>query len=431
GSARPGLALSRVFDERDHPTSVALRGLADRTDEPLVRWNLVRWLGNPVTARAAARGFHRLRDASAYAETLVDGHLLLAPRRRRLLRTAARPLQCLPELAEAIKLPFRSQAWLPELVLRLDISARSRVGMLADMIALPSPVARIKCVAALLTQSPDRTAATLETFAHDRAGVVARLAMHGLVGCGRLPDDQLERLEATPHPAIRTRARRTLLARSAASYFTRWLLVPEAVRVAAGRRMLAEERGPFLAGLQRCLAEGGEAGLAAIMLVRRFRLERAVTAALCRAASAGDARLASAAVAALPAAGGDDATRRVEAALEEEVRPRVRANAVEAIARMMAREAVHRLAPWIDNPDNRVRANAIRALRRYDDGRAAPALRRMLDDGDPLHRVSGIWVARTTRDPAIRGRLRTMAMTDPHGEIRTRARRAALLLDAD
>ncbi len=75
--------------------------------------------------------------------------------------------------------------------------------------------------------------------------------------------------------------------------------------------------------------------------------------------------------------------------------PRVRANALEALARlpMSAKDAIELFFPYLGDKNNRVRGNAIVAFYPHDHKRAIEELRKMIASDRALDRATAAWVA--------------------------------------
>lgn len=426
---RPGPSVTRLLDEEDHPLPLALRGVAERIGEPLVRGNLIRWLGFEPLAGSVARWLHRLDGPEAWGDALHTGHLLLAPRRRRRLRQVDRPLQCLPALTAGVALPSRSQAWVAALVGGLGLSTRARHQRLADMIAMPWPIARLRSLLILLGQQSGRAMEAIKPFCLDRDHAVARAAAQPFLA-DRAPADPalLVKLERSEHASVSRRAMAKLARSSVAGFFQRWHRMSGDEQRAAALCLLARSRGRFVAGLRAVLREGDvDDQLEAVLLARRLRLVNDLEEELVALAVASSGRLASAAVAALPAERSPRCREALLAGLGHE-NARVRANAIEGLARTAGMEVIDSIRPLTGSAENRPRANAVRAVLRADRQHGLGDLRRMLADPRPLHRVSAIWVARSAGVIEAAGDLHRLAREDRLPEIRTRARAALRLL---
>ncbi|MDY7108252.1 MAG: hypothetical protein SYC29_06405 [Planctomycetota bacterium] len=424
-AARPGPAVRRLLEEEDHPAILALRGVADDVRDPRVSGNLIRWLGVEPLAGPAARRLHRLEGLERWGEALRDGHLLLSPRRRRRLWRADRPLQCMPSHAQASALPPRAQIWTPVLVGGLDLSAHARLQRLSDMVALPSPTARLRAVLILLGRQGERAMEGLAAFCFDRDAAVARLASQRfLAGEATTEPGLMTKLARSEHAAVSRRAAANAARSSVAGFFRHWRRMSDTQRRSAAWCLLAAGRPRFVAGLRAVLREADpDDRLEAIRLVRRLRLADDLVGELIELAGSESARVASAAVAALPV--GPD-RRGIEAlltALRHED-ARVRANAIERLARLGRSESLDVISHLSGCDENRPRANAIRAVLRGDRRRGVADLRRMLADSRPLHRVSAVWVARAGSVIEVAPELHRLAGEERLPEIRTRAQAA-------
>ena len=133
-----------------------------------------------------------------------------------------------------------------------------------------------------------------------------------------------------------------------------------------------------------------------------------------------DARVRSAAIAAMPRLGGPAAQRVCLRALGDPD-ARVVANAVEALDRMGAVERIANLAELAGAADNRVRTNAIAALLNQRLPRATEMLFDMLAQPDRGMRISAIWLISRTRLVQVTARLLTAARSDSDVTVRRRA----------
>jgi hypothetical protein len=219
---------------------------------------------------------------------------------------------------------------------------------------------------------------------------------------GPLADD-LRSLHRSPHRALAAASARESRA------VGDWLDDSPAGRLAALRR-LGEDRPATIVALRDALASPNPAQLASgLRLVRLLRVWNDVEEPLIRLAlRAGpvDARAAATAVALLGHVATDPARKLVAGCLAH-ADARVRANAVEGIARSAA--AGHAplaiIAELKSDAHHRVRANAIRGeliaqIRGTASGALAPIwrdhLRSMLTHDSPMHRLAGVWLASRT-----------------------------------
>jgi hypothetical protein len=405
---RPGPALQRILADPDHPVLFALRGAVARTDRPLVRSNMLRWMIDPL---------------------LSAGHLLLSPRRRRAMRRVDRPGRLPADPAGGAALPGPAQVGLVRMIRALPLPAAARRDHLADCIALPSPVARLRALEALLGDPSSAAQDLIERFCFDRSRPVALLAAGRVLrGAEALSPVGLGRLEQSPHRIVARRAEVIAARSSARAFFDRWMTLGRDDWWAAAMALLRTQREAFLARLSNLLATGGrDEKLAAVTLARRLGVTAALEAELIGQVGSVDFRVASAAVAALGDGGSIHRASAVRRALGH-ADLRVRANAIEALVRIDRRPGAH-LDALAASRDNRLRANAVRGLLAGRAPGGFRALRRMLSDDDPRHRVSALWVARRSRAKPVVGDLRRLADSDRFSEIRDRATAVARILD--
>jgi HEAT repeat protein len=421
----PGPAVRSLLAERDHPVVHRLRGVGDRINRPVVRRNLLRWFGDERLQHAAGRGLAQLQGDDHYAEVLRDGHLLLVPRRRRALRRVDRPLRCLPPLRVAVKLNPDAQRWLPILAVRLPLSASARRRFLADLVALPSPIARWRAARALIDENRACNQPIFEWLCRDPVGFVAQSAARQVLANGEVDDARLEQLALSHHPAITRRAIRRLASRDAVSLYDRLRLLTPARRLVIAWSLMRRDRDSFVGATRRCMVGDDDRAVDAIGLARRMRIVPEVKGTLIDLSRGERPRVASAAVAALADDRSEASARAIRAALEHPD-GRVQANAIESLARLRLDEAV--LLEQSNAGHNRLRANAIRGLVRHDRERGVERLNRMLGDANPLHRVSAIWAARSSRARESANHVERLAARDASPEIRTRAAAALRFL---
>ncbi len=196
------------------------------------------------------------------------------------------------------------------------------------------------------------------------------------------------------------------------------------------RERLADEPMRAMSELRGRVAEGTAASrTVAVLAVRRLGVVEEVENELLCAAAGDDERVASAAVLAL----GDCGTAASRAAVSSCLAhpdDRVRANAVEAIARRDPDESVVRA--WVENEVPRARANAVRArVVLAKDSRGAESLSKMLSDERRSHRLSGLWVAERAGMVGMSELVAEIARTERELHVRERARRCARRLLAE
>ena len=420
-ASRPGSGLASVLRDSQHPALFSIRRVVGRTDNPLVRHNLLRWLTTDALGAQAQRSLHRVHGAGEYAELLDAGHLLLQPARRRALRRVDRRSRCLPDYQTASALPADAQVDLVRLVRALPTTAALRRERLADCTALSSPTARLSGVIGLLSDDSAAAQQAIMATCLDRDEAVACLAAARVLAAPDPPAAHfLRTLESSPHPLIARRATLAAAACSVDAFFERWLSLRAQDRIAISRGFLHPYRPRLLARLRAALCDGTKyEKLAAISVAGRLGLGGDLDFAIIGLIGDSDSRVASAAVPLLAVGRPRHCLKTMRAALNHHD-ARVRANALETLTRI-DRRAIDRLHDLLVGGDNRLRANAIRALLRRGNPKGPSVLGAMLRDPDPRHRVSAIWVAARAREGRVVGVLARIADQDQVGEVRRRA----------
>jgi HEAT repeat protein len=200
-------------------------------------------------------------------------------------------------------------------------------------------------------------------------------------------------------------------------------------RCAASVSLLCTDRSSLLQAMEALLRSPRDrrACVDALRITQRLRLSNSLDGILLTLAGSEDAFIASCAASAMADIESSEGLDALHA-LVGHPDARVRANAVDALARRGSGELPACAVSLAASPFNRERGSAVRALLRSNDQAAGSALRSMLRASDPLHRISGVWAARTGRAlPAVPD-LAHLARTDPLLPVRTRAAAAARFL---
>jgi hypothetical protein len=418
----PGPRLASLLAETDHPAMFALRRAVGDTEDPAVRREYLRWLGRPVLAGQVARRLHDILDAAPRADVMSNAHLLRVPARRRMMRLVDRPIRCIPPLAQAVTDPEFVQCALPGWIRALGVSTPIRVRSLADLVALPAPLARLLAIEELRRETAPLAAEVVALAMLDREPRIARLAATAACFDGEpvVTEDTLARAARSTDASLATLARHRLARRSIGRFMAVRDDLHPAAAAAAGAFHLEHERSAFIEAMRAAL-DGGPAASRrrAVALARRMRIVPDGALSLIKLTRETDSRLVSAAVAAMADATDESSLRLVALALDH-AEPRVAANAVEAWAARRPRE-YGRIEPKCDSRVHRVRANAIRAVIQTGSGDGETQLHRMLDDDDERHRVSGIWAASAARSVDMIAHLRFLVQRDPSDDVRRRA----------
>ena len=422
--------LLAIVRDPGHPAAKGIRGELRWSRSPAARARAWSWLADDAFAAASLDRLSRAPTVADHDAVLTASHLVLNPRRRRRLRMIdLRPsTHRAPGKAPAIDLPEGAAVPTVARYPQLAVPARRGLGRMLGAAAV-SPELR-RALLAPGVADPDAharfaAARTLDTadlgdFSFDADPSVARHAVlrrsraraHVSGDARARLAHELGKLARSPHPAVRTVAARD------AQRLDLWDGGSTSSRLAA-HLAFARDADAFIGELRaRLLGADADAVLGAILLARRLGLIGRVRddlVSLARDASRPD-RVVATAVGALA---GDDAeaSRDAIARAVDHRDTRVRANAVEALAKRTRRvpdlaagdpRTYSILIEHKDDDEHRVRANAIVGLLRPRRARtlaerkpsarlfepaATDSLRSMLADARPMHRLAGLWAA--------------------------------------
>lgn len=427
------------------PAGAALRTVLRASGSPLMREVAWRALPHDEIGAAALDRVARASTREEHEAVLNTMHLVLHPRRRaRAALLSPRPgtggAGLVPPLAMVPSLAPEGRAGLLRALDATDCDAAARTSLRTHFLTDPSPHVR---ALATLSAGPDE----LMDFAFDAEAVIARRGMWqgSVAGAGwqrgaaeAVPRRPLKALLRSPHDAVRRAAQDELdrldphAGRSQPSLALSTLARHHPSRA---RDLLAASIG----------AADPDARVRTAAWAGRLPIEAFPLDAMLAAARGDDLRLAATALLALAWSNEEPARQTL---LEGLSHPdaRVRANAVEALARRhrsaegTGAQAQSAPAALLDgavwelrrDPGARARANALRAWTACDPGDAGSELLRMLHDPRPDHRLSAAWCAgRTLASPGrgpvdtqLHARLVDLGRTDPDEAVRARSRLA-------
>lgn len=419
GPGRARLA-SELRSSDDH---AGLRAALRRSDAAVARLLALWWLADRAVAPAALERLSRAESVAEHEAVLRSWHLLVRASRRtrvRRMQMRTRPVAgaadsrtrvvasggVLPDGATLGRLSAAARGGVAAFVEALNLDEATRSAALGGLVTDPEPSVRF---AAARTAS----ASDLPDYCLDPDPIVARTAtlLWSAVGTppsGPRPSDAARRRFAgrlclSPHRCVRLIAE--------ADHDRLDPLDPDSAssRLAA-RRLLASNPDELVSILRGLLVQAGEAPrLRALGVVRRFGLHRRLADALLTLTAGGAGATDREVATAVAALGDPSAPPNVGEALRSclsHPEARVRANAVEALARRARRDRTDSAQPKPALPaqvalvefkgdgHHRVRANALRAMLVLGDGHeAAIALGEMLRDERPGHRLAGVWLA--------------------------------------
>jgi hypothetical protein len=448
GGASP---LAAVLRDESLPFQMALRSLIRRSDDPAVRGHAWAWLGHGLAPSAVVERLGRAGSAQEHEVVLRRIHLIENPRRAAGARRikAGPGAGFVPGGEMLAHLSSAARRGLPRWLAAVEVPVEQRRGAMAGLLADADPGVRL---AALRHAWPAALAAACgDPDARVAAGAMRRCSTAGVErrrAAARSDRSAvpIERREGHAAPAVR------VLAEQERARLDPWDARSAAGRLAA-RTRLAASPGVFCGEVRDRLGSG-DGALGAVQLVRALGLcARFEADLLSRLGSArpheADDRLTPTLLAALGELPTEGARLAVDAHVRD-ARPRLRANAVEALARQTrGAEPGSRRADVLvelkDDPHHRVRANAIRGL--FQRGRlfgepgsaieepvAFESLGAMLSDERPGHRLAAVWLAGRVLAPVsavgrrwaeLAGRVNDLARSDPDPAARARAARAA------
>ncbi|MCL4741859.1 MAG: hypothetical protein KJZ54_06600 [Phycisphaerales bacterium] len=419
GPGRARLA-SELRSSDDH---AGMRAALRRSDSAVARRLALWWLADRAVAPVALERLSRAESVAEHEAVLRSWHLLARPARRgRVRRVQVRTRAVagvegsrtrvvsaggvLPDGAGLGRLSAAARVGVSAFVEALNLDEATRSAVLGPLVTDPEPSVRFAAARAA-------SASDLPDYCLDPDPIVARTAALlwsavGTPSSGPRPSDAARRRFAgrlclSPHGCVRLIAE--------ADHDRLDPLDPDSAssRLAA-RRLLASNPDELVSMLRGLLVQASEAQrLRAIGVVRRFGLHRRLADALLTLAAGGAGATDREVATAVAALGDPGAPPNVAGALNSCLsRPdaRVRANAVEALAKRARRartefaghESVAReresLVEFKSDGHHRIRANALRAMLVLGDGHeAAVELGEMLRDERPGHRLAGVWLA--------------------------------------
>ncbi|MFG0273487.1 MAG: hypothetical protein ACF8QF_00340 [Phycisphaerales bacterium] len=398
--------------DADEATLLRLRSAIRRSRDSRALARAIAWAGLPGAAPGAFAALDEATGPARIARAIEAAHLLLAPDRRAAFDRHEKAGAIVRETPVDATTPVGVRAGR----LRWLWSLSPGASQLASEDAVLDPDVRIRLLGATTLARRSRRSGALLDFAFDADLAVARSATLALLERTDEPARAAVRsLRRSPHHAVRRLA--------TPSPARRW------ERLLEIRRRLAESPDLALADLRGRIARApAPACIEAIHLARRLRVLHRLEPDLLNAGASDDGRVAATAVQALGALWTAPARAGVAAALAHRD-PRVRANALEAIARRDPVAAA--VARALHDDHARSRANAIRArLTGRGDDAAFDHLESMLCDDRPEHRRSALWVVERLVVRRVAARVNSLATREPDPIVRRRAARCAARLSS-
>lgn len=409
-AGRGGPAMAAWLRVAPQESLMALRAAIRRSARASDALRLMR---DERLAPACVERLRAERDGADRAEWLERAPgMLLHAKRRRALRRAGDASSLIPTAAEAAALPAEARRAIPSVAARLSMDERAFGAVCADRLTDPDELAQLACVRRLDARS---AAGLLADYACAGGAHASRSAAIALAAVrGEIPAMAARREEAG------VRAHATLEARFA-----------DPLATAAGARLaLARDRDGLIATLRRemCGSEGARR-IAALLAARRLGVAGSCEFETLAAAGDHDPRIAATAALTLGSIGTETA-REALVRLAGAPDARVRANALEALAR--AGQVGSMLEERRYDPHPRSRGNAVLAgllgVGAREGGLAS--LKEMLADTREAHRVSALWVAERAAETGVAHRVAAMIREERSPGVVLRARRCARRLIA-
>lgn len=447
--------LRALLEPQPHPAHAAAMRAIRRNRSPAMRRRAWVWSASNALSRSALDRIAEAHGLSDHEALLTSAHLALRP-----VRAAAAGLIDAGLTAADGQISIAPRAALPAPLQAASLSTEARRGLvrLAPLMRMPQPARSALAGANLADKDP---AVRLLTVASQGPAVHPdfildpdhRVARAAILRWSRA--DASASIKAPLDAPARERLRlASLLARSPHADVRRLAADESAVhdpfnpdRPASrllARRWLARRPDDFLSALRARLDSAAPAVvLPALRLARLLGLTAQLAphlrdlAALHAGSFAGAERVAASAVIAM----GDLAPAASAPALDIALHhddPRVRANAVEAVAASQAgtEPGRARLLEAKQDPHHRVRANALRGLLALAQEPIARYQASLLEDLDAMlanasarHRLAGAWCAERVAERIVERVAQRIA--EPHAPADALARRVLGLAEAD
>lgn len=431
-AGRASGALAEWLGRADEPGHLALRAAARRLEPTMHPRRALTLLAIPALAPVALDRLANLDTPDDQQTLLTLAHLARRPGIHERIVRIQRAHAILPDDAALTAMPTEARRGFVRWLDILPIHDAQRMLRAAARLADPDPFVRLAGVRLLakLPAAPALDEAIFE-FALDPNAAVAEAACDALAATPSIHRrtalaDRFAILLRSPHPRVRTLARRTLDSIG--------IVHPGAPRrtwidSVAFRRALRIDHDAAIADLDAQIRSGDRSEvLAALSLADRAQVCTDLHDAIIEATRHSDAYIAAKAVRTLHRLDSSQATAAMLGAMKHED-PRIRAEAVELSARATAKRTVD-VQPQLTDPTPRVRANAIHAMLRTASPHpgARATLAEMLGSEDASQRAAGLWLAERHATPDLADRLAHLVRTETDPRLRERARRSARIL---
>lgn len=412
-----------------HQTGVLLT----RSDTSAVRRSLLQALVIHDLQPFAIDGLRLSIDAGTFGQALENWHLLLLKRYRTALKRIKTADSYIPSPDFYRKPTIAKQArGLPTWITELPQDRPKQVRLLAGINKAADPGTRLGALRKLLILAekapPDAAVHTaIAGFCADPSEYIIRVALTHLIRCN-YPDTArvLAQLVNSPHKEIQRIAGKRLVPVAFSRLWDSWHRLNHTQRIGAGRALIKIDPGFHTALQDKLNLADSKPKLRALSIIGELNQGMLFQDTILRLCRDRDPHVVSAAVKALGTAEPKRAASAIESALDHED-DRVRANAVEALARLDSTRHIDQIAEMTgEHEPNRARANAIQALMQMRAADALHALTRMLGDPRPQHRTSALWLVESMGIAEVAREVAEMSISEPDLQVRERAERVIL-----
>jgi len=412
-----------------HQTGVLLT----RSDTHAVRRALIQALVEQGLQPFAIDGLRLCVEAGTFGQALGSWHLLLLKRYRNVLKRV-KNVESYTPAPDFYKKPAdpRQARGLATWLTELPQDRHRQVRLLGMLNKAQDPATRLGALRKLLAlaegapaNAPVHTA--IAGFCNDPSQPLVRVALTHLIRC-HYPDTArvLAQLVNSPHPQVQRIAGKRLVPVAFSRLWDSWHRLDPNQRLAAGRALIKIDPTFHTVLGDKLSMSDTPTKLRALSIIGELNQGLLFQDAILRLCRDRDPHIVSAAVKALGTAEPSRAAPAIQTALDHED-DRVRANAVEALARLDSARHIDRLSEMThEGEGNRARANAIQALMQMRAQDALHALSRMLTDPRPRHRTSALWLVESMGITEVARDVAEMAISEPDPQVRQRAERVIL-----
>ncbi|MCC6681180.1 MAG: HEAT repeat domain-containing protein [Phycisphaeraceae bacterium] len=420
---------AQVLANPEHAAVAPMRNLLSRAEQPAVRRSLLWMAAIPTLTEPALTGLRCCAATGQIGESLELAHLLALPHVSKPLLRVHAPDELWPSDQQMRQMTAAQLRMLPRWAAALNFDDAQRLVKLTNLARVADPPTRLAALRQLLAMSRQQSADTgaiddaVARFASDSDAQIASMAVwHLLHRRYRKLPQMLASLTNSPHQKVRHIAAKRLAPIGFERLWDHWTKLTSEQRRSAGRALIKIDPGFHRMLGERLARSQRDDRLRALSVIHELNQASFFTTPLIQLLGDEDEYIVSAAVSALGSAEGPAAISALRGALDHRD-SRVRANAVEALARLETSDHVHQLIRIASEDANRPRANAIAALMALRTDEALTALQSMLDDHRSEHRCSALWLVEHLSLIDVVRNVAEMSISDPDEPTRQRAGR--------